>query len=503
MERARSPQQSSDHSTRRPFFFRTPDVGQTSVFFSDYSSGCIQRQAESSPLPEKTEEEQTLQQKLFETTVQCMCTECEKEQQEKPALQPKLSVGEAGDLYEQEADRVANQVALHVQASKTPSIQTRLDSAPPRITPLVMRQGEGPVAASSRVEQGIQHSRGSGEAITQPVRGTMEQALGGDFGGVRIHANSEADALNRSLNARAFTTGKDIYFKSGEYQPESPEGQKLLAHELTHVVQQGAALQGIQRQVPSTPAPAPRPPFSITQIPGIMTALSWLPAAALMLDWFSRSPNSAPASGLPNVSAITVSWANGFSRAKSVYDSMIADKVWVNSAARALIQSRLVAAGLPSPGATLSFGTVSGAAPTLHNTHVNHRSVSQGLTAPLDGLAGALANFDFYVMVEGAVTDIGPSPRWSVFTSRSYRVDIARLAIYIRDSYDFNGDQPLGCWNPVANTVSRTGLGRPNETCVNNGTFRTWRTANSRGGDFYAYSDLDVRSTSDSFTFNV
>jgi hypothetical protein len=476
---------------------------QTAAFFSDYRSGGIQRQAESSLLPEEKEEEQALQQKPLETTVQRMCAECEKEQREKSALQPKLSVGQAGDPYEQEADRVAEHVADHLQASNVPSIQTRLDSAPPHITPLVMRQREGPAAVSPRVEQGIQHTRGAGETLTQPVGDSMEQALGADFSGVRIHANSEADSLNRSLNARAFTTGKDIYFKSGEYQPESPAGQKLLAHELTHVVQQGAASQGIQRQVPSTPAPAPRPAFSITQIPGIMTALSWLPAAALMLDWFSRSPNSAPASGTPNVSAITVSWANGFSRARSVYDSMIADRVWVNSAARALIQSRLIAAGLPSPGATLSFGTVSGSAPTLHSTHVNHRPVSQGLTAPLDGLAGALANFDFYVIVEGAITDIGSSPRWSLFTRRSYRVDIARLAIYIRDSYDFNGDQPLGCWDPVANTVSRTGLGRPNETCVNNATFRTWRAANSRGGDFYAYSNLDTFATSDSFTFNV
>lgn len=502
MERARSHQQSSNPSTSRPFFSRTPDVMQTAAFFSDYRSGGIQRQAESSLLPEEKEEEQTLQQKPLETTVQRMCAECEKEQQEKSALQPKLSVGEAGDPYEQEADRVAEHVADHVQASNAPSIQTRLDSARPHITPFVMRQGEGTAAASSRVEQGIPHTRGAGEAIAQPVRGSMEQALGADFSGVRIHANSEADSLNRSLNARAFTTGKDIYFKGGEYQPESPTGQKLLAHELTHVVQQ-AGWQGIQRQTSPSSPPATRPAFSITQIPGIMTALSWLPAAALMSDWFSRSPNSAPASGTPNASAITVSWANGFSRARSVYDSMIADRVWVNSAARALIESRLTAAGLPSPGATIPFGTVSGSAPALHSAHINHRPVSQGLTAPLDGLAGALANFDFYVIVEGAVTDIGPSPRWSLFTRRSYRVDIARLAIYIRDSYDFNGDQPLGCWDPVANTVSRTGLGRSNETCVNNETFRTWRAANSRGGDFYAYSNLDVLSTSDSFTFNV
>jgi hypothetical protein len=66
----------------------------------------------------------------------------------------------------------------------------------------------------------------------------MEGSFGADFSGVRIHADQRADSLNRSLNARAFTTGNDIFFKQGEYKPDSGGGQKLLAHELTHVVQQ-------------------------------------------------------------------------------------------------------------------------------------------------------------------------------------------------------------------------------------------------------------------------
>ena len=246
MERALLHQKTSSHSTNRPFFSRTPDIGSKAAFFPDYRSGAVQRQAESSPQSEEMEEEPAIQEKPLESTVQRMCAECEKEPKEGSALQPKLNVGQAGDPYEQEADRVADQVADHLQASKAPSIQTRLESAPPRITPFVMRQGEGSVTASPRVEQGIQNTRGAGEAITHPVRGAMEQALGADFSGVRIHASSEADSLNRSLNARAFTTGKDIYFKGGEYQPESPAGQKLLAHELAHVLQQGAA-PNIQR----------------------------------------------------------------------------------------------------------------------------------------------------------------------------------------------------------------------------------------------------------------
>ena len=66
-------------------------------------------------------------------------------------------------------------------------------------------------------------------------------ALGADFSGVKVHTDTKADALNRSLSAKAFTTGSDIFFSQGAYQPGSSSGKQLLAHELTHVVQQGSA----------------------------------------------------------------------------------------------------------------------------------------------------------------------------------------------------------------------------------------------------------------------
>ena len=69
----------------------------------------------------------------------------------------------------------------------------------------------------------------------------MEGAFGADFGGVRVHADSSADGLSRSMQAKAFTVGSDIFFARGQYQPSSTSGQRLLAHELTHTVQQGAA----------------------------------------------------------------------------------------------------------------------------------------------------------------------------------------------------------------------------------------------------------------------
>ena len=69
----------------------------------------------------------------------------------------------------------------------------------------------------------------------------MERAFGADFTGVRVHTGPEADALNNSMSARACTTGQDIFPETAEYNPGTPEGQRLLAYELTHMVQQGGA----------------------------------------------------------------------------------------------------------------------------------------------------------------------------------------------------------------------------------------------------------------------
>src|SRR5262249_17975831 len=88
------------------------------------------------------------------------------------------------------------------------------------------------------VQQAIQQARGGGQPLPEGVRGAMEQALGTDFSGVRVHTGAQADQLNRVLQARAFTTGRDIFLRRGEYTPGGRAGRELLAHELTHVVQQ-------------------------------------------------------------------------------------------------------------------------------------------------------------------------------------------------------------------------------------------------------------------------
>ena len=98
--------------------------------------------------------------------------------------------------------------------------------------------------ANAELESSISQARGSGQPMADNVRQPMEEAYGTDFSGVRIHTGSRADNLNKSIQAKAFTTGQDVFFRQGEYSPESSGGKELLAHELTHVVQQsGGSLQ--------------------------------------------------------------------------------------------------------------------------------------------------------------------------------------------------------------------------------------------------------------------
>ncbi len=87
----------------------------------------------------------------------------------------------------------------------------------------------------------IAASRGRGAPLDRTLHEQAASALGDTFGDVRVHTDALAGALARSVQARAFTTGADIYFANGEYRPESPNGRELIAHELAHVAQQRGA----------------------------------------------------------------------------------------------------------------------------------------------------------------------------------------------------------------------------------------------------------------------
>ena len=188
-----------------------------------------------------------------------------------PSIQTKLTIGQPGDKYEQEADAMAEQV---VSQSNSPAVQQKcaacgqdegavlpklqrmgdMEEEEVQMKPEIQRMGDmeeeemqmkaengSASTASSALSSQIESSKGSGQALPEHTRSEMESSFGADFSGVRVHTGQEAVQMNQGLSAQAFTHGNNVYFNEGKYSPDSNSGKHLLAHELTHVVQQGAA----------------------------------------------------------------------------------------------------------------------------------------------------------------------------------------------------------------------------------------------------------------------
>lgn len=152
-----------------------------------------------------------------------------------PIIQTKMMVGPAGDCHEREADRVAGLVRS--------GRATRVPHGTGRASGVLRRAGADGGPAGAGVQQAIRAAHGGGQSLPDGLRSFMEQVLGADFTSVRVHTDTRADQLNRVLQARAFTTGQDLFFRRGEYDPSNMGGREVLAHELTHVTQQmGAAV---------------------------------------------------------------------------------------------------------------------------------------------------------------------------------------------------------------------------------------------------------------------
>ena len=201
------------------------------------------------------------------------------------APQTRLTVNTPGDVYEQEADRVATQVLRMsdeevltaragegIQRLTTEEEEEELLQAKeePGVTPQVLaaRAGEGIQRLTSEEEELLQAKeesgatpqvtpetqaaidamRGGGAPLDPATRAFMEPRFGHDFSRVRVHTDARAATVARSLDALAFTVGDDIAFAPGQYRPGSDEGRALLAHELTHTIQQTGGAARVQRQ---------------------------------------------------------------------------------------------------------------------------------------------------------------------------------------------------------------------------------------------------------------
>ena len=239
------------------------------------------------------------------------CDSCRRKRLQRAAIQTKLTVSEPGDPYEREADHVADEVmraseaqVREVEDGEGPAIQTRPITSP--ITPLIQRQGEDAalevkdeededesVQRSARMSPDgsedpndelydqLNRARAGGTGLPEASKAEMEGAFGADFSSVRIHQDAQANTLARSFNAHAFATGDHIFFRNGAFNDASPSGRRLLAHELTHVVQQNPHFKG-------SPAVQRKPASAGTTLARVSRCTS------SAMSWSTR-PGSAPA----------------------------------------------------------------------------------------------------------------------------------------------------------------------------------------------------------------
>jgi hypothetical protein len=172
-------------------------------------------------------------------------------------MQAKLAINQPGDQFEQEADRVAEQVmrmpdpAIRLQpkcgcaepGSSGDSCEACAD------TPLVQRSPADTVSFNTSVPHTPPDVRSSGQALDPASQEFMEARFGHNFSDVRVHTDASASRSARAINALAYTVGKDIVFGTGQYAPYTNAGRRLLAHELTHVQQQrsGRVHASVQR----------------------------------------------------------------------------------------------------------------------------------------------------------------------------------------------------------------------------------------------------------------
>jgi hypothetical protein len=194
-----------------------------------------------------------------------------------------------------------------------------------------------------------------------------------------------------------------------------------------------------------------------------------------MEEWFSLPASVAPTFAKTDNTSVTMAWVLTFDRAKTVYDAIFDDKAYVNPAAQREIAALLKRLGKDKGGAFDFKKPVSDLDPDFD---VNFRVVG-GMTDSLDDLNAALHLFTLRVVVGGSVTKDPDSGRFTVY--------ITDVGVHVRDSYDFVGDQSLGCWNACTNSVGRVFCGGVD---INNTDFDAFRKAHGVGGDLKILSNV-------------
>ena len=165
-------------------------------------------------------------------------------------VQARLSVSSPNDPFEHEAESMADEFVKSIHGRTVSAPSSSAGSIARSVPDSGLVEGGGGLATTDDTASAIMSARAGGQALSGDVRARFEGFFGADLGGVKIHNDGTSDNLCRSINAEAFTTGNDVFFSSRNFKPGSSSGDHLLAHELTHVVQQGNAPALSRRAVP-------------------------------------------------------------------------------------------------------------------------------------------------------------------------------------------------------------------------------------------------------------
>ncbi|MBV9359724.1 MAG: hypothetical protein JO023_29790 [Chloroflexi bacterium] len=255
----------------------------------------------------------------------------------------------------------------------------------------------------------------------------------------------------------------------------------------------------------------------VPEIPGIMRGLGWSVAPRFQDFWITGPANQLVGEQKEGkgtrrdleIATVDMSWVLGFSRAQHHHDLMASEAVYANTAARALLRDRIVAAQQRGGGRVIHFGDFSTSYLDRESQYINFRALgsstggrgsyysADGFT--VDELIGALGRFAMFVIPKGVAT----------ITPPNVQIDIQEVGVYIRDSFDFNGDQPLGAWKKpnLVDLIPNPQAAVPtcSDTWVNmsNYAYRRYRERTGKGRDFLVYSDIKTTPVRTSFSMPV
>jgi hypothetical protein len=327
-------------------------------------------------------------------------------------FQPKHTVNQPNDIYEQEADAVADKVMRMPNPGYNDSsffkpapaiVQRKCQHCEEEEKVHRKESTSAEVRGSNRLDSYVGSLGTSGQPLPESSRQFFEPRFGQDFSNVRLHTDSVAAKSAQSINALAYTTGNNIVFNSGQYSPDSDSGKKLMAHELTHVVQQKSAANGqIQRAMAPCPAhleDADPVPAGWRLYPG--------PTSVFHCGFRTILENRAPTPAEPmnecvyDHSGVLVTDSHPFAGCKGTPDQYDASAGIGSAIAHSTIDSGgIVRQGLPAFITSRIYGISSSISRGIE-------AVASGLQATADvvgGIFGAIANSMGSLVAQGILS---------------------------------------------------------------------------------------------------